>query len=421
MSRDAEIIAVGSEMLGTERVDTNSLWLTDKLNQMGVEVVQKCVVGDDRGRLTAEIKMALERTSVVILSGGLGPTEDDLTRDAVAAAVGRELVFSQEVCDAIEARFARFGRKMAEINKRQAYVIEGAEVLTNERGTAPGQWFQNGDRIVMLLPGPPHELKHVFSLQCEPRLAKLMPPKVIRTLFYRVAGMGESDLDALISPVYKKYENPAATILAGQGDIEIHLRARCDTAEEAEALLAEVGPPIEVLLGDRIYSVNGESLEETVGRLLKERGLRLCVAESATGGLLGSRLTSVAGSSAYFDGGFLVYSDAMKTALLGVDADVLASSTAVSEAVAIAMAQGARARTGASYGVSITGEAGPESGSGQPVGMFYIGVASEAGSFAKRLQFPGDRARLRMFAAQTAMDILRRVILGLGQASTWAK
>ena len=421
MLRNAEIIAVGSELLGVQRVDTNSLWLTDKLNQMGVEVVQKCVVGDDRGRLTAEIKMALERTGVVVLSGGLGPTEDDLTRDAVAVAVGRPLVFSQEVCDGIEARFARFGRKMAEINKRQAYVIEGAEVLPNERGTAPGQWFQVDDRIVMLLPGPPHELKHVFSTHAEPRLAKLLPPKVIRALFYRVAGMGESDLDALISPVYKKYENPVTTVLAGAGDIELHFRARCDTAEEAEALLVEVGPPVEALLGDRIYSTNGQSMEETIGRLLRERGLRLCVAESATGGLLGSRITSAAGSSDYFDGGFLTYSDRAKTALLGIDAELLARETAVSEPVAIAMAEGARLRLGSSYAISITGEAGPESGSGQPVGVFFIGVSSEAGSFAKRLQFPGDRARLRQFASQTALDILRRVILGLGQASTWAK
>ena len=419
--RNAEIIAVGSELLGVQRVDTNSLWLTDRLNQMGVEVAQKCVVGDDRARLTAELKLALERTGVVLLSGGLGPTEDDVTRDAVAAAVGRSLVFSQEVCDGIEARFARFGRTMAEINKRQAYVIEGAEVLPNERGTAPGQWFQDGDRIVMLLPGPPHELKHVYSTQAEPRLAKLVPPKVIRALFYRVAGMGESDLDALISPVYKKYENPVTTILAGAGDIEVHLRARCDTAEEAEALLAEVGPPVEALLGDRLYSRNGETMEETCGRLLRERGLRLCVAESATGGLLGGRITAVAGSSDYFDGGFVTYSDRMKTQLLGVPAALLSEHTAVSEAVAIAMAEGARARAGSDYAVAITGEAGPEAATGQPVGLFFIGVSSAAGSFAKRLQFPGDRARLRQFAAQTALDILRRVVMGLGQASTWAK
>jgi len=419
--RNVEIIAVGSELLGVQRLDTNSLWLTDRLNRMGVEVVQKCVVGDDRARLTAELKMALERTGVVILSGGLGPTEDDVTRDAVAAALGRELVFSQAVCDGIEERFRRFGRKMAEINRRQAYVIDGAEVLPNEKGTAPGQWFESGTQIVMLLPGPPHELKHVFTVQAEPRLAKLVPPKAIRALFYRVAGMGESDLDALISPVYKKYENPVTTILAGAGDIEVHLRARCDTVAEAEALLAEVGPPIEALLGDRIYSVNGQSMEETCGRLLAERGLHLCVAESATGGLLGSRITSVAGSSDYFDGGFLAYSDRMKTELLGVDATMLVEHTAVSEPVAIAMAEGARRRTGSDYALSITGEAGPETGSGQPVGVFFVGLSSAAGSVAKRLQFPGDRARLRQFVSQTALDILRRTILGIGQSSTWAK
>jgi nicotinamide-nucleotide amidase len=419
--RNVEIIAVGSELLGVQRVDTNSLWLTDRLNQLGVEVVQKCVVGDDRARLTAELKLALERTGTVILSGGLGPTEDDVTRDAVAAAVGRKLVFSQAVCDGIEERFRRFGRQMAEINKRQAYVIEGAEVLENERGTAPGQWFQDDGRIVVLLPGPPHELKHVYTAQAEPRLTKLVPPKVIRTLFFRVAGMGESDLDALISPVYKKYENPVTTILAGAGDIEIHLRARCDTAAEADALLAEVGPPIQALLGDRIYSHTGESMEEICGRLLRERQVRLCVAESATGGLLGSRITSVAGSSEYFDGGFLTYSDRMKTELLGVDPALLKEHTAVSEPVAITMAEGARRRAGSDYAISITGEAGPESGSGQPVGVFYIGFASKAGSFSKRLQFPGDRTRLRQFAVQTALDILRRTILGLGQASSWAK
>ena len=421
MLRNVEIIAIGSELLGVQRVDTNSLWLTDQLNQLGVEVVQKCVVGDDRARLTAELKLALERTGIVILSGGLGPTEDDVTRDAVAAAVGRGLVFSQAVCDGIEERFRKFGRTMAEINKRQAYVVDGAEVLTNERGTAPGQWFQNDAQIVMMLPGPPHELKHVFTTQVLPRLTQLLPAKVIRALFFRVAGMGESDLDALISPVYKKYENPVTTILAGAGDIEIHLRARCDTAHEAEALLAEVGPPIEALLGDRIYSRTGETMDEICGRLLRERGARLCVAESATGGLLGSRLTANVGSSDYFDGGFLTYSDRMKTELLGVDPAMLAAHTAVSEPVAIAMAQGARQRVGSDYALSITGEAGPESGSGQPVGMFFIGFASKDGSFAKRLQFPGDRTRLRQFATQTALDILRRTILGLGQASTWAK
>ena len=409
---DAEIIAVGSELLGPTKLDTNSLFLTEKLNALGVEVAQKCVIGDSRARLTAEVKAAIERSRIVILTGGLGPTEDDVTRDGVAAAMDREQHFNQDICVWLEERFRRLGRKMAEINKRQAYVIEGAEILPNPRGTAPGQWLtaQNG-AVVMLLPGPPHELKAMYTDQVQPRLEAMLPKQVIRTLFYRVAGMGESDLDALIAPVYTKYENPVTTILAGASDIQIHLRARCETAEECEALLAEVGPPIEELLGDRIYSRDGAPLEEAVGRMLQQRGETLAVAESATGGMLGGRITGVSGSSAYFLGGFLTYSDAMKSLLLGVPAELIATHSAVSEEVAVAMADGARVRTGATYGVAITGEAGPASGSGQPIGNFFVAVADSNGSDVKRFQFPGDRVRLRTYATQWALDLLRRRIL----------
>jgi nicotinamide-nucleotide amidase len=409
LAADAEIIAIGSELLGPQKLDTNSLFLTEKLNALGVEVAQKCVIGDSRERLTNEVKAAIARSQIIILSGGLGPTEDDVTRDAVAAAVGRGLVFSEDICNWLEERFRKFGRKMAEINKRQAYLIEGAEVLPNPRGTAPGQWIlaENGS-VVMLLPGPPHELKAMYNEQVEPRLVAMLPKQVIRTLFYRVSGMGESDLDALIAPVYTKYVNPVTTILAGTGDIQVYLRARCGTAEEAEALLAEVGPPIEALLGDRIYSREGHTLEESVGLMLAKKGATVAVAESATGGMLGGRITSVAGSSAYFSGGFLTYTDAMKTSLLGIPVELIAAHSAVSEEVAIAMAEAARVRTGATYGVSVTGEAGPESGSGQPVGVFFVGISDESGSEAKRFQFPGERARLRQYATQWALDLLRR-------------
>ncbi len=409
---DAEIIAVGSELLGASKLDTNSLFLTEKLNALGVEVAQKCIVGDSRARLTSEIRFAIERSRIVILTGGLGPTEDDVTRDAAAAAMGRKLHFDQSICDWLEERFKKFGRKMAEINKRQAYVIDGAEVIPNGRGTAPGQWLvaENG-AVVMLLPGPPHELKAMYADQVHSRLEKILPEQVIRTLFYRVTGLGESDLDALIAPVYTKYENPVTTILAGTGDIQIHLRARCDTAGLAEALLAEVGPPIEELLGDRIYARDGATLEETVGRMLAQRSATVAVAESATGGMLGARITSVSGSSAYFRGGFLTYNDEMKSSLLGVPAALIAEHSAVSEPVAIAMAEAARTRSGASYGVSVTGEAGPESGSGQPVGVFFVGIADARGSEARRFQFPGDRPRLRQYATQWALDLLRRRML----------
>ncbi len=411
---DAEIIAIGSELLGAEKLDTNSLFLTARLNDLGVEVAQKCVIGDSRERLTNEIKAALQRSRIVILTGGLGPTEDDVTRDAAATALGRHLVFSEEICGWLEERFRKFNRKMAEINKRQAFVIDGAEVLPNDRGTAPGQWFlTSGGAALILLPGPPHELKAMYAAQIEPRLTAMLPKQAIRTLFYRVAGMGESDLDALISPVYKQYENPVTTILAGAGDIQVHLRARCDTAEDADRLLAEVGPPIEALLGDRIYSRDGATLEETTGRALRDRGATVAVAESATAGMYASRLTSVAGSSSYFKGGFLTYSDAMKSTLLGVPADLIAEHTAVSEAVARSMAENARERASATYGVSITGEAGPESATGQPVGVFFVAVADSFGSDARRFQFPGDRTRLRQFATQWAIELLRRKVLGL--------
>jgi nicotinamide-nucleotide amidase len=408
--RDAEIIAVGSELLTHDRIDTNSLFITEQLNALGVEVSRKVVVGDDRVRLEAAVRDALENVEIVVLSGGLGPTEDDLTRDAVAAALGRPLVFSQEICGWIEDRFRRFQRKMAENNKRQAFLIEGAEALPNPRGTAPGQWIELDGRVAMLLPGPPGELKPMFVDQCVPRLLRHLPPQVIRTRYYRVAGMGESDLDQLIAPVYTKYVNPVTTILSGPGDIQIHLRARGATAEEAEALLGEVAPPIEELLGDRIYSRNGDLLEAVVGAMLRKRGATLAVAESCTGGMLAERITSVAGSSDYFLGGFLVYSDRMKTELLGVDAALLEKHTAVSEEAALAMAEGARSRTGATCAISITGEAGPESATGAVPGTVIIGYAGPAGSETRRVHLPGDRKRVRTLAAQTALDFLRRRI-----------
>jgi nicotinamide-nucleotide amidase len=406
---EAEIIAVGSELLTSQRVDTNSLFLTDQLNALGVEVRRKMVVGDDRALLTASIREALDRVEIVILTGGLGPTEDDLTRDAVAGATGRKLIFRDDLRDAIAERFQRMNRKMAEINLRQAYAVDGAEALPNPNGTAAGQYLEHDNRVVIMLPGPPHEMKPMFVEQCLPRLARRLPARVIRTLFYRVAGMGESDLDALIAPVYTKYANPVTTILAAPSDIQIHLRARCETAEEAETLLAEVGPPIEALLGDRIYSRNGDSLEAVVGHLLTGRSATLSVAESCTGGLLGQRITSVAGSSKYFVGGFLVYNDFTKELLLGVDRNLINSRTSVSEEVACAMAEAARKRTGSTYAVSVTGEAGPDSASGAPVGTVFVAIAGpNIATDVRRLQLPGDRARVRTFAAQAALDFLRQ-------------
>jgi nicotinamide-nucleotide amidase len=303
----------------------------------------------------------MARSGIVILSGGLGPTEDDLTREAVAQALGRELVFHADIAEALERRFAAMKRKMSEINKRQAFVIEGADVLPNDRGTAPGQWVTANGAVAMLLPGPPHELKAMFEQQCLPRLARITPKQVIRTAFLRITGMPESDLDALISPVYKKYVNVATTILAANGDLQVHLRARCDTESEASALLAEVVPPIESLLGDRLYSRNGDPLEVLVGRLLRHRQATLAVAESCTGGMLG-----------------------------------------------------ARERTGSTYALSITGVAGPDGGTEEkPVGLVYLGIAGPEGTAVTHRRFIGDRERIRVFTTQAALDLLRRRLQGL--------
>ena len=414
---DAEIIAVGSEMLTPERVDTNSLYLTGELNNLGIEVVAKYVIGDHLERLADTVRRALSRSGLVILSGGLGPTEDDLTREAVALALGRNLVFHAEIAEALEKRFAQIKRKMSEVNKRQGFAIEGADILPNGLGTAPGQWVEESDGVVVLLPGPPHELEAMFERQCLPRLARIAPPQAIRTVFLRLTGMPESDLDQLISPVYKKYENPATTILAANGDLQVHLRARCRTAAEAEALLAEVAGPIEALLGDRIYSRNGDALEVVVGGMLHQRRATLSVAESCTGGMLGGRVTGVAGSSDYFAGGFIVYSDEMKMRLLGVAQETLAQFGAVSREAAEAMAIGARGRTGSTYALSVTGVAGPGTGTGPggesiPAGTVYVGLADEGGAHVVHRQFLGDRQRVRVFTTQMALDLLRRRLMG---------
>ena len=405
---NAEIIAIGSELLTSTRVDTNSLWLTGQLNELGVEVTQKTIVGDDRGRLAAAIRAALERAPILILTGGLGPTEDDITRDAVAQALSRSLVYSEEIQGWIEQRFERFGRKMAEINKRQAYLVEGAEKLENLNGTAPGQWIDTPGGMIALLPGPPHEMKPMFESHCLARLRARVPALYIRTRFFRVAGMGESDLDQLIAPLYTPYSNPVTTILAAAGDIQIHLRAQASSPEAADALVDELGVKIKAALGDRIYSSDGSPVERVIGAFLKQRGETLAVAESCTAGLLGGRITEVGGSSAWFVGGLQVYQDEMKTRLLGIDPALVKQNGAVSEAVAIAMAVAARERTGATWALSVTGEAGPESSPGGPApGTMWIGIAGRGEAAARSFRFAGDRIRIRAFAVQSALNLLR--------------
>ena len=405
----AEIIAVGSELLTPQRVDTNSLFLTQRLNERGIEVVRKSIVGDDRERLADEIRQARGSSQVVIMTGGLGPTLDDISREAASDALGREMVFHPEILENIEALFRSFKRKMADINRRQAYILEGAEVLHNDNGTAPGQWFEDDDGILVLLPGPPRELEPLFEQQCIPRLERLESPYEYHTVSLRVVGVSESEVDQRIAPIYTAESRVATTILSAPGDIQIHLRAQASTAEEARKIAASLGDKVEVELGEAIYTREGETLEQVVARLYCGSGTTLAVAESCTGGLLAQRITSVPGSSEYFAGGYITYSDGAKTAWLGVDAATIEKRGAVSRETAAEMARAVRQKAGASVGVSITGVAGPTGATEEtPVGTVFVGIADDASVEVKQLHLGGNRHRVRVLAAQTALDLLRR-------------
>jgi nicotinamide-nucleotide amidase len=413
---NAEIIAVGSELLTPFRMDTNSLYLTEQINLLGVEVVFKCVVGDDLRRLVAAAQHALFRSEIVIFSGGLGPTEDDLTREAVAEALGVPLRRDEDVLAGIEQRFASRGWKMSANNAKQADVLEGATVLPNVNGTAPGQWlsgkFDGRERIVILLPGPPHELKALFEAECRERLRAKLPRAFLAIRVLKVAMLGESHVDARVAPIYKRFSDVQTTILAGAGEIQLHFKLRAETMEAAQARVDEAADAVEEELDDAVYSRNGESLEQIVGYWLQMRNATLAVAESCTGGLLGERITSVSGSSRYFAGGAIVYANAIKTELAGVPADMIERHGAVSREVAAALAEGIRYRCEATLGIGITGVAGPSGGTPEkPVGLVFHALASDSGTEVIERNFPGDRKRIRWFATTMALDMVRRKLM----------
>jgi nicotinamide-nucleotide amidase len=408
----AEIIAVGSELLTPFRTDTNSLWLTEQLNGVGIEVKLKTIVGDDDARLEEAIRDALKRTAVVVLTGGLGPTEDDITRKIAARALGRRLILDDRVLEDIKARFLHWGRKMPEINARQAMIIEGAEVLANPNGTAPGMYLEHEGRMVALLPGPPREMKPMFESGVAPKLAARAGDVRVARRVLRVAGMGESAVDERIAPVYTQYKNPQTTILFNRSEIEIHLTAQGATDAEAELLLDGLAGQIEERLGDAVFAFRGEELEEVVGLRLAVGGFTLAVAESCTGGLVAHRLTEVPGSSSYFMEGVVTYSNEAKTRLLGVPAELIERHGAVSAEVAEAMAEGVKERAGTDFGLSVTGVAGPGGGTPEkPVGLVYIALADDAHTEHRRIMLPGDRHLIRWRSSQAALDLLRRRLI----------
>ncbi len=411
----AQLFAVGSELLGPLRADTNTLWLSERLLDSGIGVVARTTVADDLPLLETAFRAALGRADVVIATGGLGPTADDLTREAAAAATGRALRRDAAVLDGLRRRFARFGRAMSPTNEKQADVIEGARVLENRRGTAPGQTLALEGTLLVLLPGPPGEMKPMFEEQLLPQLRVMAgATSVVRRRVLRIAAMPESDVDQLAAPIYSRFENPRTTILGAAGQVELHLVAQAVDESEAESRLEELAAALRRALPGRIFSEDGRELPQVVLELLRERGLRLALAESCTGGLLAARLTEVPGASAVLERAFVTYANQAKSEELGVDPSLLERKGAVSEEVAAAMAAGARRAAGTDAAVGITGIAGPDGGTKEkPVGLVYIAIEGSAGSTVRRSLFPGDRERIRYQATQVALEMLRRGLLGL--------
>lgn len=408
----AEIIAVGSELLTPTKQDTNSLWLTEKLNGIGIEVKLKTIVGDDALRLEETIRDAFKRSDVVITTGGLGPTEDDITRQISAKAVGRELIFKEKLVEELKRRFRAFGREMPEINKRQAYIIEGSLVLPNPNGSAVGMLLETDGKFLVVLPGPPRELKPMFDNFVIGKLRENAGEIFVKRKILRVAGMGESAIDEAVAPIYKLYETVETSILFNKSEVEISLFAKAETDNKADEILNEIAGKIVEKLGIAVFATNGETMEEIVGKLLTERGETLALAESCTGGLIGARITEVAGSSAYFIESAVTYANESKINSLDIPKNLIETHGAVSAEVAEAMAKNIREKAGTDYAVSVTGIAGPNGGTDEkPVGLVFIGFADKTQVKSIKLNIPGDRYLIRWRTSQAALDYLRRQIL----------
>jgi nicotinamide-nucleotide amidase len=413
----ASIIAVGSELLGTTRIDTNSLYLAGRLGALGIELRGKAVVGDDRAELARVFSSALSVSGLVMLTGGLGPTDDDVTRDAVTDVLRLEMTEDPSIIAAIEARFASRGLKMPAVNRKQALVPAGAEVLANANGTAPGLLLQHAGKVVVLLPGPPRELHAIFEALVEPRLRQSAGQASVYRASLFVAGRGESHVEEVAQPVYSTWRTGSfpieTTILAAPGQIELHLSARSDDAANAPRLITEARDQLARALGADVFSTDGRSMEEVVGHMLRDRKLTIAAAESCTGGLLLSRLTDVSGSSAWVLGGVVAYSNQSKSIFADVPAELIEQHGAVSAPVAVALAEGVRARLGSDIGVGITGIAGPTGGTPtKPVGTVAIATTGPSRDARVRtLWLFGGRTQVKFNATQAALDMVRRSLM----------
>jgi len=413
----AEILAIGSELLTPRRADTNSAYLTAQLGAVGLPVRFRATLVDDRGLIAEAFRQAADRAEVVVATGGLGPTADDLTREGLADAFSLTLVEDTAIVERLRARFAGRGLTMPEVNRKQALVPVGAEVLPNSAGTAPGLWVPvsrgGRDVVVVLLPGPPHELQPMLEREVLPRLAGRSSGVVYRVKLLSIAGLPESLVEQKITDLYRSLDNPSTTILAAAGQVELHLTAHARTAEEADARNEELAARMRQALGRHVFSESGESLEQVVGRLLAERGLTLAAAESATGGLILHRLTEVPGASSYLERGFVTYSNRSKVEMLGVAQELIQAHGAVSAEVAEAMARGARERARVDLGLAVTGIAGPTGATPEkPVGLVFVALADARGVVSERFLVPGGRRQVKWWSSQAALDLLRLSLLG---------
>jgi nicotinamide-nucleotide amidase len=406
-----EIIAVGTELLLGQIVDTNSAWMGEHLALAGIDSHYQTKVGDNLERMVSSIRLGLERSDAVILCGGLGPTQDDITREAIAEVMGVNLVRHPEIGERIRAMFAARGRVMSDNNLRQADVPEGATVIAQMPGTAPGLVCPVNDKVVYAVPGVPYEMREMFTgtvipdLQKRAGLSAVISSRVLRTWGNSESGLAEllagriDELDALGNPTL-------AFQASGIEGIKVRITSKAGSAEEAEAILADEEVRVRAILGDVIFGVDAETMESVVIDMLRDRGLSLGIAESLTGGLMGTRFTAVPGASDVFRGSIVSYASDVKFSLLGVPEGPVVTAQA-----AQAMAEGARRALGADVGLATTGVAGPAEQEGQPVGTVFLGLAMDGASEAQQVKLPGDRQRIRQYAVISAVNLLRKRLM----------
>jgi nicotinamide-nucleotide amidase len=409
----AEIVAVGTELLLGQIANTNAAWLSERLAEIGVDVLRHQVVGDNEERIGEAIATAASRSDVVVVMGGLGPTQDDITRPVLARVAGAELVRHPEIERELRDRFAIRGREMPEANLAQAEVPEGARYITPERGTAPGLIVEVGTTRVYALPGVPAEMREMAEGVVLPELAERSGPAALVSRTLRCYGLAESRIAELLEDLFHGSSNPTVAYLAGGGEVHVRLTAKAETRPKAEALLESLEREVRERLGDHAYGIDGDPLEAVVGRVLLERGMTLACAESLTGGGLGERITAVPGASAYFLGSAVTYSLEAKRSVLGVSDATLRGPGPVSPECAAEMAAGARRVFGADIAAALTGVAGPDAHGGAEAGQVWIALDAEGRSHQHGFRWPFDRELVRRFSELAALDVVRRHLLGL--------